>query len=210
MKTTLIALSCLALVGAAACDNPAKDSAKAQVGAAMQAPSQPVAGAEAYTFSNADSKVQFVGSKVTGKHEGSFNTFSGTVSLVDKEPTKSSVKVDIQADSLTTDSDKLIGHLKSPDFFDVANHPVVRFQSTSVRAGGDKGATHTITGNLEMRGVTKSITFPATVRATADSVQVDAEFAINRKDFGMVYAGKADDLIRDDVLVKLEIRAKHQ
>jgi hypothetical protein len=42
----------------------------------------------------------------------------------------------------------------------------------------------------------------------ADAVSVDAEFAINRKDFNIVYAGKPDDLIKDDVLIKLTIRAK--
>jgi polyisoprenoid-binding protein YceI len=65
-----------------------------------------------------------------------------------------------------------------------------------------------VTGNLELHGVTKSITFPATIKMSADAVDVDAEFAINRKDFGIVYAGKPDDLIKDDVLIKLEIRAK--
>jgi hypothetical protein len=55
--------------------------------------------------------------------------------------------------------------------------------------------------------VTKSITFPATIRVTPGAVSVDAEFAINRKDFGLLYPGKADDLIRDDVLVKLAVRA---
>ena len=52
----------------------------------------------------------------------------------------------------------------------------------------------------------KSISFPATIKAAADSVAVDAEFAINRKDFGIVYKGKADDLIRDEVVIKLNLR----
>ena len=64
-----------------------------------------------------------------------------------------------------------------------------------------------MTGNLELHGVTKSIKFPATVKASGDSVEVDAEFAINRKDFGVVYPGMPDDLIKDDVLLKLHVRA---
>ena len=65
-----------------------------------------------------------------------------------------------------------------------------------------------MTGNFQLHGVTKSITFPATVKAGGDTVDVDAEFAINRKDFGVVYPGMPDDLIKDEVLLKLHIHAR--
>ena len=55
--------------------------------------------------------------------------------------------------------------------------------------------------------MTKQVTFPATIKV-AEGVHVQAEFAINRKDFGINYAGMADDLIKDDVLIKLELDAK--
>ena len=58
-----------------------------------------------------------------------------------------------------------------------------------------------------MRGVKKSVKFPATITITPADVAVKAEFAINRKDFGIVYAGKADDLIRDDVVIKLDLKS---
>jgi polyisoprenoid-binding protein YceI len=60
---------------------------------------------------------------------------------------------------------------------------------------------------LQLHGVTKSISFPATIKVGGDAVEVDAEFAINHKDFGIVYPGMPDDLIKDDVLLKLRIRA---
>ena len=59
-----------------------------------------------------------------------------------------------------------------------------------------------------MHGVTRAITFPATIGVSANEVTVNAEFAINRKDFGIVYPGKPDDLIADDVALKFEIHAK--
>jgi polyisoprenoid-binding protein YceI len=65
-----------------------------------------------------------------------------------------------------------------------------------------------VTGNLQLHGVTKSITFPATIKTSGDAVDVDAEFAINRKDFGVVYPGMPDDLIKDDILLHLQIHAK--
>ena len=58
-----------------------------------------------------------------------------------------------------------------------------------------------------MHGVTKSISFPATIGVTADAVTVDASFSINRKDFGINYAGASDDLIRDNVVLKLQVHA---
>jgi polyisoprenoid-binding protein YceI len=60
---------------------------------------------------------------------------------------------------------------------------------------------------LQLHGVTKSISFPTTIKVGGGGVEVDAEFAINRKDFGIVYPGMPDDLIRDDVLLRLHIRA---
>ncbi len=216
----LVAL--LALLALASCDDPAKGKSAAKVAdptpsasaAAVDTAAKPTdpaakpATAGKFTFSAADSKIAFVGSKVTGKHDGGFGTFSGTLQLVDGNPEKSSVSVEIDATSLTTDAEKLTAHLKSPDFFDTAKHPKIAFKSTAVKPGGDKGATHTLTGNLDLHGVSKAISFPAKLEIKPDGVNVDAEFTFNRKDFGINYAGKANDLIRDDVVVKLTIRAK--
>ena len=191
----------------AACDNdPAKGKSTAAV--ADPAVAAPVVTGVKYAFDQNASKVEFVGAKITGKHDGSFKTFSGTVQLVGNDPLKSQVTAEIDVASLVADQEKLTGHLKSGDFFDVAKFPKAKFISTAVKAGGEKGATHTITGNLELHGVSKSISFPATVKVAGDTVDVDAEFAINRKDFGLVYPGKPDDLIKDEVLLKLTIRSK--
>ena len=208
VRASLVALA-LALL--AACDDPSKGKTKAVTGEAtsnaVEVKGSPLTGAVRYDFDQAGSKVEWVGSKVTGKHDGGFRTFKGAVSLVDQAPEKSNVTVDIETSSLFADNDKLTGHLKSPDFFDVAKFPKASFASTAVRKGGDKGASHTVTGNFTLHGVTKSITFPANIKVNGGGVDVDAEFAINRKDFGLVYAGAPDDLIRDDVVIKLTIRS---
>ncbi|MDF2692365.1 MAG: Rhodanese-like domain protein [Labilithrix sp.] len=210
-RTSVLAgIAGLALVVLAGCEDPAKNATKAvttEAASATPKAAAPTTGTVTYGFDQSSSKVEWTGSKVTGKHEGGFKTFSGTVSFVDNAPEKSSVTVDIDTDSLFSDSDKLVGHLKSDDFFAVAKFPKATFASTAVKAGGEKGASHTVTGNLTLHGVTKSITFPATIKTNPSGVDVDAEFAINRKDFGLVYAGKPDDLIRDDVVIKLAIRS---
>jgi polyisoprenoid-binding protein YceI len=198
------------LLAATACDNdPGSGKTSATVAEPQRVASPAVSARSAtYVFSNIDSEVGFVGAKITRKHDGSFRSFRGTVQLVDGDPQKSSVKAEIDTASIMADEDRLTGHLKSPDFFDVQRYPQATFTSTSVRAGAADGATHTVTGNLELHGVTKSISFPARIGITGDAVAVDAEFVIDRKDFGIAYPGAPDDLIKDDVLIKLKIRAK--
>lgn len=200
---TLIAASILT----AACANPATDKPKAQVGAAAESARPRPEGSEALAISNENSKVEFVGSKVTGSHNGSFHKFSGALYFVPNRLENSQVTVDVETDSVEADDVKLTGHLKSADFFDAAKFPKATFVSTEIKSGGAGGATHTITGNLDLHGVKKSITFPATVTVAADGVKLNSEFAINRKDFGIVYPGKPDDLIRDEVVIKLMINA---
>lgn len=211
-KTLTLSLATLTLAAAVACDNNPTEGATQ---AAVQEPAQaaepsavdPAGNSVRYAFSNANSKIEFVGAKVTGKHDGSFGTFTGSVNVVDNALERSTVSVEVEAASIRADQEKLTGHLKSPDFFDVAQFPKVRFTSTSIVAGGADGATHTVTGNLEMHGVTKTITFPATLRLTDSAAEADASFGINRKDWNIVYPGMPDDLIKDEVLLTLTIRA---
>jgi len=202
----------LALAGVACNNDPAKGKTQAAVTEAAatpppQTPQAPANGAN-YVFSQAGSTVEFVGAKVTKKHDGKVGSFSGVVQLIENDPLKSSVRVQLDLDSLSVDEAKLAKHLKSPDFFDVARFPKASFQSTAIKAGGENSATHTVTGNLDLHGVTKQISFPARIKVNAEQVSVEAEFAINRKDFGINYPGMADDLIKDDVLILLKLDAK--
>ena len=191
-----------------ACDNdPGEGKEAAEVSTpsaeALSAPPAEVEGT-AYTFSHDGSTIGFVGAKVTGKHEGSFKQFSGTVDLVDNDPTKSSVMVDVAAGSLEADDPKLTNHLKSEDFFNAEKFSRVSFRSSNI---AKEAANYKITGNLTMHGQTKTITFPASIEVSEASVDVKSEFVINRKDFGITYPGMPDDLIKDEVLVKLDVHA---
>ena len=195
------------MVVVTACNDPAADQPKATTGAATQAsPQQPNAAGTKYVISPQTSKIEFVGSKVTGSHNGAFEKFSGEIDYAGS-PDKSRVTVTMETDSITTDDANLTKHLKTADFFDVAKFPQATFSSTQIIPGGASGASHTITGNLTLHGVTKSVTFPANISVTPEAANVDANFSINRKDFGINYAGAQDNLIRDDVVLKLTVRA---
>ncbi len=207
MRFGVIALVLSALTLVAACGNPATNKSQAVTGEATKVASPQTAGGQKYSITPQNSKIEFIGSQVTGNHHGSFQQFSGEIDYTG-DVTTSRVNITIQTDSLTADDPKLTAHLKTPDFFDVAKYPQATFVSTAIKAGGDKGASHTVTGNFTLHGVTKSISFPATIAATADTVNVDASFSINRKNFSINYAGPADNLVRDDVVIDLQIRAK--
>jgi len=155
------------------------------------------------------SKIEFTGSKVTGRHDGEFKAFKGVIDLVSDRAEESRVAVQIDMRSVFTDTDTLTKHLRTGDFFQADQYPTSSFVSNRIVPNGDAG-NYLVTGELEMRGVKKSITFPAAITIKPDEVAVNSEFALNRKDFGIVYAGKADDLIRDDVVIKLDLHSRRQ
>jgi polyisoprenoid-binding protein YceI len=197
----------------AACEDPAANKARALTSEASttatnsQKAAVPAKG-ETLPVTPENSKVLFTGSKVTGKHDGGFNKFTGDIVLVNDKPEASSVRVNIDTASVFTDADGLTDHLQTGDFFDIKRYPQASFVSTNIVPDAEKGANvYNVTGDLELRGVKKSVTFPATITVSPADVGVNSEFAINRKDFGILYPGKADDLIRDDVVIKLDLKA---
>jgi polyisoprenoid-binding protein YceI len=151
----------------------------------------------------AASKVGFVGAKVTGDHEGSFKEFDGTATV--KGDKMESVAFTVKTASVVSDAEKLTGHLKSPDFFNVEKFPEASFKSTKIEEKAAGTNTHQVTGDLTMLGITKTITFPATIKKDGDKWVGASEFKIMRFDWGIKYPGKADDLIKDEVLMKLNL-----
>jgi polyisoprenoid-binding protein YceI len=205
---TLFCLTLLLSLFAAACEDPAANKPRAITSepAANQA-AVPESKGTVLIITPDNSKIEFIGSKVTGKHDGGFTKFTGTIDLVDGKAEESSVSVDIDMASVFTDTAGLTDHLKTGDFFEINKFPRSTFTTTRIEPDPAKGGgNYTIIGDLEMRGVKKSIAFPASIAISDAEVAVKAEFKLNRKDFGIVYAGMADDLIRDDVVIKLDLK----
>jgi polyisoprenoid-binding protein YceI len=149
--------------------------------------------------------------------KGEFGNVTGEAMIDDKDPSKSSVKATIDVKSLNTGMDKRDAHLKSPDFFDVEKFPTITFESTKVSKGAKAGSWK-VDGNLTLHGVTKPVTLDvdeltAPVKNPMMGGMMErgasATATINRKDFGLTWAGPALEkggvVLGDDVKISLDV-----
>lgn len=170
----------------------------------------------------ADSKVNWIGKKPTGEHTGYVKLSSGEILVEKKEIKGGSFIMDLNTITNTDLNDegmkgKLVGHLKSPDFFDVAKYPNARFVITKVSkaagtAAGDSKATHTIEGDLTIKGITKKIRFDASINELNGKVTAStAPFTIDRTLWGVNYQSKSvfaelkDQFIYDDMTLSIDL-----
>lgn len=169
-----------------------------------------------YNFDKAHS---FIGFKV--KHmglievPGFFRDFTGTVNYDGKDVSKSSVEFSAKVTSVDTGVTGRDNHLRTADFFEVEKFPDMTFKSTKVEK---KGNAWTVTGDLTMKGVTKSVAIPFNITGFLPGNQrngprmgITGETTINRRDFGVNYGnnlpGTNTPVISDDVKVVLQIEA---
>jgi polyisoprenoid-binding protein YceI len=152
------------------------------------------------TLDPAQSKFDFVASKITKSHDGAFKQYGGTATVVGSE--LHSVMVEVETASVEADDPKLTGHIKTADFLDVEKFPKATFKSSSIVAKPAPGATHEVTGELTLHGVTQVITFPATVNVAPAAVTASGQISIDRQKFAVTYPGMPDDLIKDTVVLK--------
>ena len=180
-------------------------SATAMASATPQASGTPSAAGDQVLPLADETEVKFIGSKVTGSHNGGFRKVSGSVSVPkDDDLTKAKIDVTIDMKSTYADDEKLTGHLMSPDFFDAEKYPTSSFKSTAITKT-DGG--YLVTGDLNLHGVTKSINIPADINVNAGALTAKSEFKLDRKLFNIIYPGKPDDLIRDEVVISFDIKA---
>jgi polyisoprenoid-binding protein YceI len=153
-----------------------------------------------FPLTGSNTEVKFVGSKPQGKHDGGFKTVTGTASVTGADATTLKINLDIDMNSLYSDNDKLTTHLKSPDFFGVKSNPKSTFVSTKIVKDG---ADYKVTGDFTMLGKKESITFPAKISVTDNSVTLISSFSIDRTKWGMTYGqGKVDNMVKLSVSVK--------
>jgi polyisoprenoid-binding protein YceI len=178
----------------------------------------------AYQLDTAQSRLQWIGTKPTGKHTGIFKLQSGTLFVKDSAITGGKFVMDMESlhdvdlASDTAMKNKLERELKSPLFFDTQQYPTATFAITGISvyrptSGSNimmTDATHTIRGNLTIKNVTKNITFPVRISISEQELTASANFNMDRTLWGMAYrADKSlqDKLINSMVNISFNIRA---
>ncbi len=152
-----------------------------------------------YKLTGENTTIGFVGTKKEGSHAGGFKQVSGTFSAPE-DLTKGKITVTIVMDSVWSDDEKLTGHLKAPDFFEVKRYPEAKFVSTAIAKTAEG---YTVTGDLTLHGKTNSITFPAQIKSTGSGVELTSKFNLPRSQWGITYgAGKIDENVQMSLAVK--------
>ncbi len=166
---------------------------------------------ETFKFDASRSTIGFRVHQFLGTTDGKFKQFSGTIDLDRQHPEASSVSARIQVSSINTGIKKRDDHLRSAEFFNVANFPEITFKSRSVKQTGTQSGD--ITGDLTMHGITKPVTLhiklvtPLTNEArTRWEVTTDS---LKRRDFGLMFGSATETVsgISQEVAIRIEIEA---
>lgn len=193
----------------------ATGTATATATAVPEAPTVPVPAIP--TVSNWDldpenSSVAFLCKHVLSNVRGMFAQPSGSVTFDEATPSNSKVNATLDASSITTGVEERDTHLKSADFFDVAQYPTITFVSSSVTKSS--AAAYSATGNLTMHGVTKPVTLAFTASAPFEHAGgirrgIEATTSVNRKDFGLAweFPGEGPGIVVGDI-IKVTIDAE--
>lgn len=168
----------------------------------------------AWDFDLSHSSLNFhVRHLMVSKVHGRFTTWTGTLELDETDLTKSRLEVTIDAASVDTKEPKRDDHLRSADFFEVEKFPHLTFKSTKVEKAGDD---YKVTGDLTIRGITKSVTLDVeggdTVKDPWGGTRTgfSAKTSISRKDFGLTWNVALEAggfVVGDKIDITLEIEA---
>ena len=174
--------------------------------------------ADVYTVDATKSTITWEGKKFAGAHSGTVNLASGSLSFKGKNLAQGGFVINMTSIKVTDIKDakqngNLEGHLKADDFFGTAKHPEANFAIKKVEGNG---ANLNITGDLTLKGITKSVTFPATLTWNAEkTVTATAEkIVVDRTKFGVEYKSKSvfsnigDNFIYDDFTLAVKLVAK--
>ena len=164
----------------------------------------------------AKSKIEWTGKKVTGQHTGTIKLSSGEVVTDGKMPTGGKFTIEMTSMDNTDlqggGKEKLLGHLKSDDFFGTEKFPTSTFTATKITPAG--AGKVNVTGNLSIKGKTSAITFPATYTMAGNTLTVVAnEVKVNRTIYDIKYGSKSffdsigDKAIDDDFLLNINLVA---
>ena len=215
-----LSISCLILIIAPfslGCRGPVKE--KNQNNASSNSVSlEPVAG-EKYIIDTKESVLTWEGSMVfgfEGKSIGYVYISKGELMIEKNQLVSGAAEINMNTIEYKDKESKNtpIKHLKSPDFFDVEKFPISSFAITKVESVNVRSKTIKVTGNLTIKGITNSVTFPAEIEVKDGIVKANGKVVIDRTQWGIRYrSGKfydnlADNAVSDDIEIRMKIVAK--
>lgn len=162
------------------------------------------------------STVAWHGKKVTGEHNGTVELNKGNLIFDGKKLTGGLIEVDLTSIKNLDVADegyrnKLVGHLKSDDFFNVEKYPTATLKITKATPKG--GNQYDLTGDLTIRGKTAPVTFPATVTLDGNNATATATVVVDRSKYDVKYGSKSffenigDKMIYDEFDLKVNLVA---
>ncbi|WP_028978277.1 YceI family protein [Sporocytophaga myxococcoides] len=174
------------------------------------------AGTTEYKVDAKQSKVVWLGKKVTGEHTGGINIADGKLISNGKTFTGGSFTIDMNSVTCTDVADaayneKFVGHLKSDDFFSTAKFPKSTFVITKVTSTGKD--QYNVKGNLTIKGITKELEFPATIQTVGNQIKAKAKIVVNRTLYDIKYGSGSffdnlgDKAINDDFELNVDLVA---
>jgi len=150
-----------------------------------------------------ESNVHFIIHNFGFKVSGSLASPEGEIVFIPEDPAKSSFRVTIKSESIFTDNNSRDEHLKEEDYFDVKNHPLIRFASSGVRATGKNGS-YEATGILTIKDKNKEIKLPFTAVKSGSGWLFAGGFKMNRRDFGV----GGSSTISNELTVEIKVVAR--
>ena len=173
--------------------------------------------ATTYKVDAKESTFKWTGAKVTSEHWGYVKFNDGIITTDGKNVSGGTFNVDMSSisvedvDMAAEYKGKLEGHLKSDDFFAVEKFKTstLKIKAITPIAGAKPGEmTHNVKADLTIKGITKEVAFPAQIIVAKDKVIANAEFPVDRTQYDITYKGMADNLIKNDFIVKVRVVAK--
>lgn len=219
MKQTLIYSGIISLAMLFSCAGPEGKKASISEADTIIANTE---GADRHSVDLATSQVEWKGFKPTGQHNGTLSLKSGILYVKENTPVGGEFVIDMKSLKVLDIEDpeyngKLTGHLNSPDFFDVTNHPEANFVITQIVRSKESNTTYELTGNLTIKGITKSLGFKANVAIAGDKVNsTTPEFTIDRAAYDIKYKSKKffddlkDDFINDEIALVIKLNASKE
>lgn len=150
---------------------------------------------------DSDNAVTFVIKNFGINTKGEFKGLKGDIKWNEEKPAASTINVSVNANTINTAIEARDKDLRKEEYFNTDKYPLISFVSTGITPGNN---SYTATGNLTMKGITKTISFPFTATKTANGYLFNGSFTINRLDYGV---GKGSMVLGDDVEVTLKVQA---